>query len=474
MKRSLKILIFLVLSNIIPASVLFSAQPFELRRHFYYKIEKKGKLVGYAEEYLKPIKELPNLEVEFSMKTIIGEHFSEPKKIHSEKTEKYYIDLTYDRMLKAEIEYEDFKQNKYFKSKVDFKHYTISQQKSKQSASSQPELISRNVVPGYHRFLAQHLVKAKLDSQMRGELPIIWSGRGEVTPGYWRAFNDTTLTVNGIRLLCHHFLIFNENHHKVRELWTLSNSSRLIKSYEFDSGVFFELVDVLYKNYFESPFCLSAHKPQLTYLSANIYDRKNRTNKPIESERKNLKLGEVEIPLDESVVDSFATYLEPIDSDPKFDIDTLYQIGTDFLKFRYYLDEVLVTYGRWSNGHYKLNQTLNKKINTWSDDDYDTFRKSLALFSRICRTSNIPTRFVRGFYCLSVVDNLCYNWIWIEISDGKKWYPWHLELPHTEQHGAEFVRVMPVDWEYVKNFKFTQIENISIKKYRLETEKSLF
>jgi hypothetical protein len=474
MMRSLKIIFFLLLIVLIVKKPLFSNQPLELRRHFYYKIEKHGTLIGYAEEYLKPVKELPNLEVEYSLQILIGERFSPPRVIHFEKIEKYYVDVTYERMLRGEIEVADHRNRKFIETKLDFQHHRLTRRNPRQTGSVESKSIPPNSVLSYHRFLAGYLEKKMAAKQMQGKPDIIWSHKGKVSTGSWKTLNDTTMTVNGIRVLCHHFIIRDENNHIFKEMWTLTNSSRLIRSHEPQTGLTYELVDVHYKNYFESPFNLAAKKPELSYLSAEVIDKKNNTNKAIESNKKTIPLDQIELPLEQQNPESYAQYLEPIYSDAQFDADTLYQIGADLMRFKYYLDEVLMTFSRWSNSHYKLNSTLNKKINEWNKRDYFHFRESLALFSRICRICNIPTRFVRGIYCLSVVDNLCYNWIWIEISDGKKWYPWHPELPRPLSQGAEFIRVLPVDWDYVKNFKFTPIDNIRIKNYQFESKKSLF
>jgi len=451
-----------------------AGQPFELKRHFYYKIKKEEKLIGYAEEYLKPVRELPNLEVEVSFTTKIGTQYARSRLLKLEKKELYYIDLTHDKLLKGEIHYSEPTKNKTFKVNLDFQHFKFEKQEAKSARKSKPVLMSRNTVLLYHRFLALFLEKRVTEKQLTGSLPLIWTSAGEISEGHWQALNDTTLTVNGVHLRCNHFVVNDHIKRPVYEFWTLENSGRLVKYNEFATGICFELADVTFKNYVETPFQLDTKKPMLSRLAAKVIDNPDRAASTIRSEFIEYNMDDVEYPFDADLLKPLESYLEPIDSPSPFDADTLFQIGMEFTKTKSYFDEVLATFSRWSTHQNDLKTVLEKEMNRWDQTDYQRFTQTLALFSRLCRNCNIPTRFVRGIYCLSVVENLCYNWIWLEVSDGKNWYPWHLETPHTPYGGAEFIRVLPVDWEYVKNFKFTPVKNMVIEDYQFYIKRSLF
>lgn len=469
MRRTSFLFIFVILFHV---SYSWAGQPFELKRHIYYKIEKAGRLVGYAEEYLKPVKEIPNLEVKISFKTFIGSRLHQ--KTHLNRQEIYYVDLTHDKLLKGSLRSQDADRNLSFQIEFDFHHFKYKKTQPLNNSRSHQGLMSRNSILGYHRFLTLFFERGTADSTYSGSTSIIRTDIGEIEELNWQILPDTSMTVNGFRLLCNHFIISDRRNRPLQEMWTLKNSGRLVRSFDFVTQYTIELADVTFRNLFESPFELSVRKPQLKSLEARVLGQNNSISKQISSQIFALPIDTVEYPLPENLVFKLEDFLAPIETQSRFDADTLFRIGAAFTKSKYFLDEVLMTFARWSSHESGLKQTLEKNINQWNAADYHNFNEGLALFSRLCRNSNIPTRFVRGFYCLSVADNLCYNWIWIEVSDGKNWYPWHMELLHSPHGGAEFVRVLPVDWDYVRKFKFTPLKNVVIDDYEFNLVRSLF
>jgi hypothetical protein len=450
----------------------WAGQPFELKRHIYYKIEEAGKLVGYAEEYLKPVREIPNLEVEISFKTFIGSRLLANTRLVREEV--YYVDLTHDKLLKGWLTSQDEDRNLSFRLDFDFQHFKYQKKSPLNANTSAPVLMSRNTILGYHRFLTLYFERGLPDSSYSGTASIIRTDIGEIADLNWRLLPDTSLTVDGFRLLCNHFIIADPHHHPLQELWTLKNSGRLVRGFDFKTNYTIELADVTFRNIFEAQFELAVRKPRLLKLNAQVFGQNNGTGERIASKMFDQPMDTVHYPLSRELLRKLEEYLAPIETKSRFDADTLFQIGASFSHSKFYLDEVLMTFARWSNQTAGLKPTLEKDINSWNSEDYQHFAETLALFSNLCRNSNLPTRFVRGFYCLSVVDNLCYNWIWIEVSDGKTWYPWHLESLHAPHGGAEFVRVLPVDWDYVRKFKFTPLKNVVIDDYEFNLAKKLF
>lgn len=468
MNRILTLFLFVIVFH---TQHTWAGQPFELKRHIYYKIEAAGKLVGYAEEYLKPVKEIPNLEVEVSYKTFIGSRLQGIPRLVREEI--YYVDLTHDKLLRGRLSVDDQDRHLAFQLDFDFNRFTYQRMHPGTAAANSPKLMSRNTLLGYHRFLTLYFERGLSDNNRTGTTSVIRTDIGEIADVKWQLLPDTSMVVNGFRVLCNHFILFDLKNQPLHEWWTLKNSGRLVRAIDFKTQYTIELADETFRNLFEAQFELAVRKPRLQMLRAQVFGQNAETGERIASKIFDQPMDTVQYPLADDL-QQLQSYLTPVQTQSRFDADTLFQIGASLTQSKYYLDEVLMTFARWSNQTAGLKRTLEKDIHLWSNEDYQHFNEGLALFTNLCRNSNIPTRFVRGFYCLSVVENLCYNWIWVEVSDGNTWYPWHLESLHAPYGGAEFVRVLPVDWDYVRKFKFTALKNVVIDDYAFNSEKNLF
>ncbi len=467
-------LIILFLSSIIFVNTTaWCSQPYELRQHLYYKIEKNGHLIGYAEEYLEPIKTLPNLVVKMWMKTAVGMQFPLPNQPQFTTEEVYEIDLTFDKLIRGEIQYHNLINNQQVNTQVDFNRYKL-KQFSIQNTHNQPEkLVARDVIPGYHRFSGLYLEKRIADKAHQGNFSLLLAPMGEIARIKWQILPDTTLSVNGYRLMCHHFLLRHAKDHLLREIWTLKNSARLVQSYEFDSQLMYVLVDERYKNYFEKPFIPNTRKPSLTELSIQFYTTNPDSNWPIISRMQAISLDEIGFPLRNIFPDTIEKYLVPQGDHLKYNSDDLFQIGTTLTKDKHYLDEALLVFTRWCTKEMNLAPIFDKSMISWSEPDWNQYLAGLTLFAQLCRANNLPTRIVEGFYCLSVIKLTCYKWYWIEIFDGKTWFPWHIETPQMPFGGAEFIKKDIVADENLNPLKLEKIENVKLNHYQFERRKVL-
>lgn len=448
--------------------LLFS-QNFELHQRFYYKIERDDQLIGYAEEYLSPVKELPNLEIQINFKTILK---NIARNHNFVKEETYLIDMTYDQMLSGKVSFHDPQKNEKFVLKIDFNHYKMTKRKGKNSHTIS---LPRNIQIDNHRFFSTFIERNMAESVYGGELPFIWTNSGTYETATWHRLPDTTLIVNGIHLNCHHFKISNKRRNQQYELCTLTNSGRLIRLHQFHSHITFELASVHYKNYLEYPFDIRKPKPQLEELILYFPDQPPEKRFKIESKIFKMTLDSMHtFPLDAINAQSMEKYLKPIACNKKFDVDTLYQISLALTKTRRYLDEVLNAFTRWSKQQTKFNRVTKKPINQWNETDIEIIRNTLILFSRLCRVSGIPTQFIRGVYCLSVTEPICYNWIWIEVFDGAHWFPWHIFFQYEPLGDAAFIGLKPIDYQYLKSFKFIKISELEINGYRFKTTRPFF
>ena len=440
------------------------SQNFELHQRFYYKIEQDNRLIGYAEEHLTPITELPNLEVQVCFKTILKNVARNKDFV---KKESYLIDMTYDKMLSGDISYHDPGKNKNFELHIDFEHYKMIKRNGKEVRTIS---LPRNVLIENHRFFSTFIETKVSESVFGGELPLIWTDSGSFEKAIWHRLPDTTLIINGIRLYCHHFKISNKMNKPQHELWTLTNSGRLIRLYQFPSHTAWELVHIHYKNYLEYPYDISKPKPQLEELILNLPDLTPGKRVKIESKIVELTVDSMHaFPLDVGNAYAIQKYLEPIDLNQKFDEDTLYQISLTLTKTRKYLDEVLRAFTRWTKQQTEFNQVIKKQINQWDENDTAIIRRSLILFSRLCRVSGIPTQFIRGIYCISVTEAICYNWVWIEVFDGARWFPWHFFFQNEPLGDAAFIGLNPIDHQYLESFEFSKISDVTIDSYRFKT-----
>ncbi len=452
---------------------LLATQPYELKQHFYYKIEKAGKLIGYAEEYIHPFKEIPNLQVEIQARTVIGVAGVTTIPIRLERRECYRVDLTYDRLLNGEIERQDFLTGQHFCVKLDWQQFTLQPCDPAAGNPLTTKAIGRNMHLGYHRFLALPLENQPPPMSGQGKGSILWPDRGDITDGAWQVFPDTSLVVNGFRLRCHHLRLLDKLAQPERELWLLTNSYRLIRSYEFHGAYAIELADETFRNYLETPYDLTVKRALLQNVTLKISDTTAPTPQSLNAKRQEFGLKEVTVPFEERLPDSLTRYTEPIKSRLKLSVDSLFQTGVQLTRKKHYFDELLIAFTRWSIQRTEIYPLLKKRINDWTPTEQQQFIEALALFSRLCRAVDIPTRFIQGIFVVSVVEKVAYNWLWIEVSDGKQWYPWHLEFAQAPTGGAEFVRLSPLKWEAVKKLSLTSLPNVEIESYQFQTERTL-
>jgi hypothetical protein len=471
--KFLNFIIILMLSSIFfMSNPGWTAQPYELKQHIYYKIEKNGHLAGYAEEYLEPIQTLPNLVVKMWMKTAVGVHFpllNQPQYIQEEI---YEIDLTFDKLIRGEILFHNLLNNQQDTTQIDFNHFKF-KQVIDQKKDKPEKLIARNAIPGFHRFSGLYLEQRIADKTRQGNFLLLWAPMGESINAKWQILSDTTLSVNGHRLMCHHFLILNQKNRPLREIWTLKNSARLVQAYDFDTQLTSVLVDERYKNYFEKPFNLSTLKPFLTELNLEFFTVNPDSNWQTVSKIHNASLAETGFPLRIIFPDSVEKYLTPLTGNFKYDTDELFRFGVTLTKDKHYLDEALLVFTRWCGKEMNVTPLFDKKITDWVASDWQQYLETLAIFTQLCRANNLPARFVEGFYCFSIIKLTCYKWCWIEIFDGKAWIPWHLETPQMPFGGAEFIKSKIVTGEELQAFKPGKFEQVKLKSYQFETQKIL-
>lgn len=472
--KSNNLLIILILvSIIILNNSVQASQPYELKQHLYYKIEKNSHLVGYAEEYLEPIKTLPNLVVRMWMKTSVGVHFPISNQPQYTIEEIYEIDLTFDKLIKGEILYHNLLNNQHVSTQIDFKYFKLKQYINRNPKNKPEKLLARDVIPGYHRFSGLFLEQRLAEKNHQGKVSLIWGAMGENIAANWQILSDTTLSFNGYRLMCHHFRILNQKNRPLREIWTLKNSARLVQSYDHESQLTYILVDERYKNYFEKPFHLNVLKPFLTELNLEFFTVNHDSNWQTISKIQNISLEEIGFPLRNIFPDTIEEYLVPLTKNLKYDADELFQIGVTLTKDRHYLDEALLVFTRWCTKEMNLNLLFEKKLIDWEQSDWQQYLESLALFAALCRSNNLPARFMEGFYCLSIIKLTCYQWCWIEIFDGKNWIPWHIEISQMPSGGAEFIKSKVVTWEKLQSLMPGKIDMVRLKGYQFETQKVL-
>jgi hypothetical protein len=450
----------------------WTSQPYELKQRIYYKIEKNGHLAGYAEEYLEPIQTLPNLVVKMWMKTAVGVHFPFPNQPQYVQEETYEIDLTFDKLIRGEIFYHNLLNNQQVTTQIDLNHFKL-KQVIDQKKGKPEKLIARNAIPGFHRFSALYLEQRITEKTRQGNFLLLWAPMGESVNAKWQILADTTLSVNGHRLMCHHFLILNQKNRPLREIWTLKNSARLVQAYWFDSQLTFTLADERYKNYFEKPFHLNTLKPVLTALTLEFFTSKPDSQWTIDSTIPEVSLDEIGFPLQNIAADSIAEYLSSPAADYQFDSDELFRTGVSLTKDKNYLDEALVVFTRWCTKEQNLAPLFEKPVIAWAGLEWQQYLRGLALFVQLARANNLPARLVEGYYCLSIINLTCYQWCWIEIFDGKNWIPWHIETPPVPFGGAEFVKRKIITPEELQNLKPGKIGQVRLKSFQFETQKGL-
>ncbi|MBN2090344.1 transglutaminase domain-containing protein [candidate division KSB1 bacterium] len=467
------IIIFILTAIVLSNKTGWASQPYELKQHIYYKIEKKGQLLGYAEEYLEPIKTLPNLIVKMWMITKVGVQFPLSDQPQYSTEEIYEIDLTFDKLIRGEILYHNLLNNQHIDTKIDFNHYKIKQYINGSTKSKPEKLIARNVIPGYHRFSGLFLEQQMATKNRQGNFSVLWAPMGESITANWQILSDTTISVNGYRLMCHHFRILNQKNRPLREIWTLKNSARLVRAYDYESQLTYNLVDERFKNYFEKPFNINIIKPHLSELNLEFFTLNPDSNWHTRSKIQNILLEEIGFPLRNVFADTVEKFLAPFAGNFLYDFDEFFQLGITLTKDKHYLDEALLVFTRWCMKQKNLNQLFEKKLTDWEQSDWQQYIEALSLFTALCRSNNLPARFIEGYYCLSVIKLTCYRWCWIEIFNGKTWLPWHIETPQMPFGGAEFIKKGIITEEELKTLKLNKIENVKLKSYQFEIQKVL-
>ncbi|MBN1352443.1 transglutaminase domain-containing protein [candidate division KSB1 bacterium] len=456
--------ILLILCN----SQFVNSQNFELGNRFYYKIEKGGYLIGYAEEHLYSVKELPNLEVRVDFTTVIKDIDSSQDFV---KQESYLVDMTYDKLRSGKVSYRNHRQTNDFELDIDFRHHRLTKNVGENSNINP---LPTTVWFDNHRFFSVS-VERKLDaSVLGGEIPFLWTDTGIPGKAFWKRLPDTTLIVNNIRMMCQHIEISKKPKTPLLEFWTLKNSGRLIRMNHFANRTTIELANERYKNCLEYPFDITKSKPPLSYLKISL---KAQTDAPVSSLESRFVPLDIDsmntFPLDKWDTDQYPEYMAIIQADQLFDTETVVQTSLATTKRRKYLDDILDAFTRWTLQQTRLNLMIKKPIDKWQQEDIDILLKSLVIFTNLCRASGIPARIIEGVYCLSPIESICYRWLWIEIFDGKRWYPWHIYFTYEPFGDAAFLQIEPTNYPDVMTFRLERIDSAGIESYQFMGLQSL-